>query len=75
MKTLSTKLIILLTALILCGCANQATLVRALAKDPATVSSKVVTPWGTAQFTRVGAQTNNTVIVSPDGSITIKPGN
>jgi len=34
------------------GCAGQAKLVRALAKDPATVDLKVSTPWGSSEFHR-----------------------
>lgn len=57
------------------GCVNPSpALLRELAKSPSTVSTKVVTPWGHAQLTRVGGQTNNTVTVSPDGTITIRPG-
>lgn len=65
-------LLVSIPALFLCGCvSNQTTsLVRALSKDPATVSATIVTPWGTARLVRVGGQTNN-VSVTPDGSVSI----
>lgn len=61
-------------AVVVTGCAGQAQLVKALAKDPAIVTSKVVTPWGNGSFVRVGVSTNiMSVTVSPDGTVTIKP--
>lgn len=54
------------------GCANGGAMLRALAKDPATVVVRVGTPWGMQQFTRIGGVTN-TVSVSPDGAVTIVP--
>lgn len=61
--------------LALTGCTNGvAGVARALAKDPATVSVKINTIYGTASLVRVGVQTNNSVTVSPDGTVTIKPG-
>lgn len=52
------------------GCQSSPALVRALAKDPAIVSARIVTPWGTQSFTRVGGSTN-IVSVGTDGSVTV----
>lgn len=64
---LSLSLLIILT-----GCTGQARLVKALAKDPAIVSAKIVTPWGNASLVRVGS-VSNSVTVTPDGAVTVKP--
>lgn len=68
------KTLLLCSLLAFTGCSNMPKIVRALAKDQAIVSTKVVTIYGTAQLTRVGGVTNQTVTVSPDGTITVKPG-
>jgi hypothetical protein len=36
------------------GCSSEAKLVAALAKDPASWTVHVSTPWGTADYTRTG---------------------
>lgn len=53
-----------------CGCTNTASLARALAKDPAIVSVRIGTPWGTQTLTRVGGSTNQ-VTVGTDGAVTV----
>lgn len=67
-------LLALLLAATGCSTANLAKLTEALAHDPAIVSAKVSSVYGTAQLTRVGSWTNATITVSPDGTITVKPG-
>lgn len=70
------KKLLFLLPLCVAGCSatNLTKLTNALAKDPAIVSAKVTGVYGTAQLTRVGSVTNQTVTVSPDGTITVKPG-
>ncbi len=70
------KRLLMIAPLFLVGCSfsNLAKLSRALAKDPAIVSAKVTSIYGTAQMTRVGAWTNSTITCSPDGTITVKQG-
>ncbi len=65
-------LALLLPALSLSGCATKdiSRLVGQLKNDPAIVSAKITTLYGTAQMTRVGGQTNS-VSVAPDGTITV----
>jgi len=69
---MKTTLSLIAVAIICSGCVGgqTAALVRALSKDPATVSAKIVTPWGTASLVRVGGTTNN-VVVSQDGTVTL----
>lgn len=68
------KLLFLLPLFALTGCTMTGTarLVRALSKDPATVSIVIPSPYGTVRFTRAMPLTNQVVIVSPDGTFTIK---
>jgi len=48
-------------------------IVRALAKDPATVSVNISTIYGQFRLVRIGGCTNETTTsVSPDGSVMIK---
>lgn len=49
---------------LLAGCAGQAQLVRALAKDSATVALSVQTVYGTVYVVRTG-NTNAQIIVGP----------
>jgi hypothetical protein len=67
------KTIFLLLPL-LCGCSstNITKLVGALKNDPATVCVNVSSVYGTVRFTRTNPRTNETVTVSPDGTIVIK---
>lgn len=69
-KSIAIAIIGTVAFLAFAGCANTPALLRALAKDPATVSVRIGTPWGTQMFTRVGGTTNS-VTVSPDGSVTV----
>lgn len=62
----------LLVAFALSGCTNTPKLVRALSKDPAAVHLSVKTMWASVELTRVGARTNDTVVVAPDGTVEIK---
>lgn len=52
------------------GCAGMGSIAHALAKDQASFVLRMGTPWGNQQITRIGGQTNS-VVVSPDGSISI----
>lgn len=66
--------IIMLASFCLCGCSttNIAETVKALGDDHSTVMHTITTIYGTSKFIRVGAATNSTTSVSPDGTITIK---
>jgi hypothetical protein len=71
------RTLILLSALSLSlfcsGCVSPsklAAVVEQLKDDPAIISTKVSTIYGTAYLTRIGGQTNS-VTVSPDGTITV----
>jgi hypothetical protein len=68
------KRIHFLLPLLFCGCSstNITKLTAALAKDPAIVSSRVTTLYGTVSFVRVGGGWTNSVSVSPDGTVTVK---
>ncbi len=68
------KILLLLPLLpLLSGCTGIAGVTRALAKDPATVSAKINTVYGTASLVRIGAvPAGSQVTVSPDGTVTIK---
>jgi len=61
---------------LLCGCSptNISNLVKAVAKDPATVTIKVSSVYGTVSYTRVGLMTNETASVASDGSVILKSG-
>jgi len=68
------KLLLLIPLLLLCnGCSGIAGVTRALAKDPATVTAKINTVYGTASLVRIGSLPVGTLCtVSPDGTVTIK---
>ena len=53
-----------------CSSTNITKLTQALSRDPAIVSAKVATVYGTASLVRVGS-TTNTVTVGPDGTVTV----
>lgn len=53
------------------GCADMAKLEGAMKDDPATVSTSINTVYGTAKLVRTNPATNQTVTVSPDGTVTI----
>lgn len=66
-------LLLLIPCALLTGCSttNITKLVGALAKDPAIVSVRVSSVYGTVVFNRVGTATNG-VSITPDGTITVK---
>lgn len=66
------KLLLLTPLILLCGCSstNVTKLIGALAKDPAIVSVKISSIYGTVNFTRIGGHTN-TVTVTADGTISV----
>lgn len=68
MKTiLALSLLLVLTG---CSTTNISKLTQALSKDPAIVSVKVSSVYGTVNVVRVGTTTNS-VTVSPDGTVTV----
>jgi hypothetical protein len=66
------KILLLLPLLAGCSSTNITALVGALKDDPATVSVNVSSVYGTLRFIRTNPRTNETVTVSPDGTVTIK---
>lgn len=66
-------IVLILPVSLLAGCTNLNGLVTALKDDPATVSASVMTPYGSLKFVRTNPHgTNQTVTVSPDGTVVIK---
>ena len=47
-------------------------LVKSLAKDPATVSLQLTTVYGNLKLVRTNPGTNESVSVSPDGTVTVR---
>jgi hypothetical protein len=68
------KLVIAFLALVLCcGCRSAVDWQKALAGDQATVTGRVVTIYGTAQFVRIGQPAaGQTIIATPDGTVTVR---
>lgn len=70
------KLIILAAVLVLtsgCLASRLDKVVAALGKDPATVHIRVMTPYGSVEFTRTAPTTNSAPhTISPDGTISVK---
>ncbi len=64
-------LLLLLIGLSGCSTTNMSKLVQAAAKDDATVVVKVGSVYGTLNFVRTNPKTNQTVVVSPDGTVSI----
>lgn len=60
-----------LALLVLGGCQITPESFKALGEDHAAINMTIVTPWGVQRITRVNPTTNQTVIVSPDGSLRI----
>jgi hypothetical protein len=52
----------------------MAKIIEAAAKDPAIINIQATHPYGNVKYTRVGvqAQTNCTITVGTDGTVTIK---
>lgn len=69
------RLVLLAAVLILplCGCSAASGVAKKLKGDPAIVVVKLATPWGPQSVVRIGGQTNNSVTINLDGSITITP--
>lgn len=55
-----------------CTSTNITKLVGALSKDPATVSVSVQSVYGTMKFVRTNPEPGQAVVVTPDGTVTIK---
>lgn len=67
------KLFSLLSILSICaGCYTPGSVVRQLKGDAAIVILEIGTPWGVQKVRRIGGTTNS-VTISPDGTVTIKP--
>ena len=60
------------SALAMTGCAGGAKFVKAFGEDRAVATLNVGTPWGVQHVVRVG-ETTNTVIITPDGAVSINP--
>jgi uncharacterized protein YceK len=68
------KLLLTLTVISLLGtgCANVSSVVRAMAKDPATVHVRVTSVYGTVEVFRTAPMTNSMPhTINPDGTITV----
>lgn len=57
---------------LLSGCVSMTRLAKQLKDDPAIISVRMGTPWGTQLLTRIGGTTNS-VDVLPDGTVRINP--
>lgn len=68
------KILPLLLLPLLAGCSttNITKLVGQLKGDPATVFVSVQSVYGTVRFIRSNPRTNESVTISPDGTVTIK---
>jgi hypothetical protein len=53
----------------MCGCASYGNVSKNLADDGAIVKAKIGTPWGLQDILRIGENTNNAVMVMPDGTV------
>lgn len=72
MKIMKTMMIGLLCGALLCGCVSGGALVRELAKDPATVSLRVTSVYGTIDYVRTNPGTNTAAhAIGPDGTVRI----
>lgn len=68
------KTFLLIPLLAVAGCIspNLAKFQQALGKDPATVSLRITTIYGTLYFTRTNPTTNTANhAISPDGAVTV----
>ncbi len=63
--------LLFIAAIACAGCVNVGKLTKDLSRDNATVSASVSTVYGTMKIVRSNPTTNQTVTVSPDGTITI----
>jgi hypothetical protein len=62
--------LVILTTLLM-GCSNVPKLFHELAKDPATVRLRLMTPWGLVELDRANPGTNNASIEMGDGKIQV----
>ena len=62
-----------LSGCMLIGCTSYGNITKNLAKDGAIVVANVGTPWGVQKVVRIGGTTNS-VVVSPDGTVSINAG-
>lgn len=72
MKLLKVSIAAAIGSILWCGCISKG-LVSDLSKDNATVSANVNTIYGTVKIIRSNPQTNQSVTIAPDGTVTIKP--
>jgi hypothetical protein len=72
-KGIQTTLGLCAVALLATGCTSgMSKMAKALANDKATVTGSVTSIYGTMKFVRTNPQgTNQSVTVSPDGTVTI----
>lgn len=68
------KFVLLLPLLIAAtGCNSMPKIITALGKDPATVTVRVTTIYGTIYYTRTNPGTNTAPhIIAPDGSVRVE---
>ncbi len=64
-------LLLVLIGLSGCSTTNISKLVEAASKDSATVVLKVGSVYGTVSYTRTNPKTNQTAVISPDGTVSI----
>ena len=55
-----------------CSISPSADVIRELAKDPATASVTVMTPYGSLRWVRTNPPPGQSVTVDPNGVITVK---
>jgi hypothetical protein len=55
-----------------CSLSPSADVIRELAKDPATASVTILSPYGQIRWTRTNPPPGQSVTVGPDGTITVK---
>jgi hypothetical protein len=72
MKTSIASLLAALTLLPGCMTHNLTTFTKALAGDPATVMVDLRSVYGTLRFVRTNPGTNQSAVVSPDGTVTVR---
>ena len=67
-----TMLIAALLILTGCSISPSADVIRELAKDPATASVTVMTPYGSLRWVRTNPLLGQSVTADPNGAITVK---
>jgi hypothetical protein len=71
MKQLNLIFLVVVVIVGLTGCSSTGKLAKELKGDNATVVSRLNTIYGTHNFIRANPTTNQSVTISPDGTVTI----